>query len=71
MAVILEQVLECGADGAFVFLTELCISFELGIVVFDGFVGRFDVEIWHDELSVFSTQFSVECNNNVNLKINL
>ena len=45
--VVLEEALECGADGAFVLFAELCVFFEFGVVVFDGFVGGFDVEGWH------------------------
>ena len=47
VAVVLEQPLECGTDGAFVLFAESFILFEFGVVVFDGFVCGFDVEIWH------------------------
>ena len=45
--VVLEEVLECGADGAFVFFAELCVFFEFGVVCFNGFVCGFDVEFGH------------------------
>ena len=47
VAVVLEQPLECGTDGAFVLFAESFILFEFGVVVSDRFVRRFDIEIWH------------------------
>ena len=47
VAVVLEQPLECGTDGAFVLFAEAFVFFEFGVVVSDGFVCGFDVEIWH------------------------
>ena len=40
--VVLEEALECGADGAFVLFAEAFVFFEFGVVVFDGFVCGFD-----------------------------
>ena len=47
VAVVLEQPLECGTDGAFVLFAEPFVFFEFGIVVSDRFVCRFDVEVRH------------------------
>ena len=38
VAVVLEQPLECGTDGAFVLFAESFIFFEFGVVVSDRFV---------------------------------
>lgn len=46
--VVLEEVLERCADGAFVLFAKPFIRFEFGVVLFDGFVRGFDVE--HDLL---------------------
>ena len=56
VAIVLEDGLECGSDGAFVLFSEVGICFEFGVVCFDGLVRRFDVEMWH---SVFSRVLSV------------
>ena len=45
--VVLEQVLECGTDCAFVCYADAAVFLELGVVLFDGFVGGFDAEVWH------------------------
>ena len=47
MTVVLEEVLKCGADGAFIFCTVLGIFFEFSVICFYGLMRRFDVEIWH------------------------
>ena len=44
VAVVLQEALECGADGAFVLFAEPFVRFEFGVVVFDGFMRGFDVE---------------------------
>ena len=44
-----EEVLECrkNSDSAFVLFAESRIFFEFGVVCLDGFMCRFDVDIWH------------------------
>ena len=46
-AVVLEQVLERGSDGTFMRRADAVVFFEFGVVVFDGFVGGFDIRMWH------------------------
>ena len=46
--VVLEEALECGADGAFVLFAELFVFFKFGVVLFDGFVGRSNIEMAHN-----------------------
>ena len=45
VAVMLEQTLECGTDGDFILFAEPFIFFQFGVVVLDGFVRGFDVDI--------------------------
>ena len=40
--VVLEEALECCADGAFVLFAEPFVFLEFGVVLFDGFVGGSD-----------------------------
>ena len=48
--------MESGSDCAFMCCADAVVFLEFGVVVFDGFVGGFDVEMWHGFV-VFSTVF--------------